>query len=186
MPATFKENRYAIYTGNDGTGNSWVDAANYKYEPDGQVATCQNTRSKGLIGVSFGFTIPDGATPVQAKARIRRKRTGGTSVYDYAVRMWKLGPVGNNEADTADNWDTDFVTKEYDGSEHSDPLWGMGGTWGPSDFRDTLFGFTLQVDMAGQPVAEADAIEAELKYETDNVWWGDFFPEPSKNRWWGN
>lgn len=192
MMRTVIETRYAKEFLDRGSGVvPWVLLGRARGAPDG-LNTSVNGDNLSTIGAlySFGFTIPDGATPLALEATIWRCKgsISPTSTQDVLV-MFYLGASlqGNNEADSATDWPVGTVGQPafYDGRQNSDDLWGVSLT--PAQYRSSGtggfgFGFMCQFTQAGL----VDSAAARLTYQVPNAWSGPWIGRKSAaKRWFG-
>lgn len=185
MTATWTEKRYCGMAADLGGDNPWTNPTNYQGPPDEQAARNSAATSNALAAIGFGFHVFDDATMIQIKAHLSREKGGGGTTFDNTVQLLKAGtPIGNNEAHAATPWPADWETESYDGGVGADPLWGVGGSMTPADYRHGAFGLQLSVDNVTAE-ARADAVQIELEYTTPRVWLGPHLRASPTKRWLG-
>ena len=158
-----------------GGDRSWSNPR-YAEESDNRYATVyagtgKISYSHYLRATAFRFSIPSGATINGILVEIERHASVNNPtawVKDWKVYLLKAGSVvGDNKADTTNNWPTSDAYKSYGGSND---LWGT--TWTPSDINNANFGVVLAVQMPGSllppPQAYVDHIRITVYYSVNN------------------
>lgn len=129
------------------SANDWLNATNVAAD-DGSEAQITaatydaNDISFRIQAFNFGFTIPSGATIDGVVVEIDRRCFAG-SARDFRVQLRKTGSatgVGDNKADTVNNWPGTSTVKSYGGAADG---WGAGLS--QADVNDSTFGVLLSV-----------------------------------------
>lgn len=126
-----------------GAGTAWTGFGNTA-SSDNSYATITlagGASSQYLKGISFGFSIPGGATINGIVVEVEKTDSGEEYVRDQEVKLYKNNTlVGTNKADTVSSWPATDTYKTYGGSTD---LWGT--TWTDTDINAAGFGIGFKV-----------------------------------------
>jgi len=133
------------------SNNDWTAVANVEVDNglEAQITAATYDSpdiSFRLRASAFGFTIPAGATIAGVLVEIDRRCFAGAAK-DYRVQLFNgaTAPIGDNKADTVNNWPATLTVKSYGGSVD---LWNADATLTPAFVNGSSFTVVLSVSAA--------------------------------------
>lgn len=146
-------------------GAVWSNAGNIVSSNNAyaDVSIPDSSQSGVLIGYTFGFSIPSGATIDGIKAEIEKKAAVRNTIKDATVYLTKdaTNGIGNNKAGTV-YWGTADAYATYGGVAD---LWGT--TWTAEEINDANFGLVIQaanLDFLAARTAYVDHMRITVYY----------------------
>ncbi len=154
-----------------GGGNVWDNPGNV-FATDAVYASSihGSGTTQDLIATVFGFTIPTGAS-IDGIAVTVVKGGDGTVIRDLVVRLRNGGAVGDNKADTANDWTLLDETVGYGG-----PTDTWGRAWTVAEVNAGTFGVQLSANSTSPDTGPRVESFVITVYYTEGVPGADTFP----------
>jgi hypothetical protein len=141
-----------------GTPAVWINPSNVTAD-DGSTADNSTDSGGQLIGYTFGFSIPVGATITGIEVGIKRFADAASGISDSLISLDNGSAIGSNKAGAGD-WSTTPTTITYGGP---------GDTWGltlnSTDVNDPNFGVQLKVNWSAGHMASVDVMTMKIYYD---------------------
>lgn len=170
-PLTSTSVTTAIIQLDGGSQQSWSNAAGARTSDSSYASASMTVGSttQYLVALSYGATLPAGATVDGITVEIERSATAGLATSDYAVHLVKgtqIQSAADNKANVGLNWPTTEATATYGG-----PTDKWGNTWTAADINAGGFGVALSArytGATGSEQARVDAIRVTVAYSGVN------------------